>query len=116
MDALAKEKKKTQATPGCVVMVAKDGKIAYQKSFGHYSYDSLEAVSLESIYDMATVTKIFATTLAVMKLVDEGKLDLKKKLLDYLDWVAGSNKQNLVIGDILLHQAGFLSSRRRHTR
>jgi beta-glucosidase-like glycosyl hydrolase/CubicO group peptidase (beta-lactamase class C family) len=109
IDSLAKDAIKSQATPGCVVMVAKDGKIAYQKSFGHYTYDSLEPVSLESIYDMASVTKIFATTLAVMKLVDEGKLDLKKKLLDYLGWVAGTNKRNLVIGDILLHQAGLKS-------
>ncbi|MEJ7737785.1 MAG: glycoside hydrolase family 3 N-terminal domain-containing protein [Chitinophagaceae bacterium] len=98
-----------KATPGCVVLVAKDGKIAYQRSFGYYTYDSLEAVSQESVFDMASVTKIFATTLAVMKLHEEGRLDVKKKLGDYLSWVKGSDKENLPIEDILLHQAGLKS-------
>jgi CubicO group peptidase (beta-lactamase class C family) len=58
---------------------------------------------------MASVTKICATTLSVMKLYEEGKLDLQQKLGYYLPWVKGSNKQNLVIHDILLHQAGLKS-------
>lgn len=78
IDSIVRQAIVNRATPGCVVLVARDGKIAYQKSFGYYTYDSLEAVSQESIFDMASVTKIFATTLAVMKLYEEGRLDLKK--------------------------------------
>lgn len=101
-DAIAK-----QAIPGGVVLVAKDGKIAYEKSFGFLTYDSTEAVYPETIYDLASVTKIMATTVSVMKLYDEGRLDLQKTLGDYLPWVKGSNKENLKLWDIILHQAGL---------
>lgn len=107
IDSLANDAILKRATPGCVVLVAKNGKIAYQKSFGYYTYDSVELVNNESIFDMASVTKIFATTLAVMKLKDEGKLDIEKKLGDYLSWVKGTNKENLPLKEILLHQAGL---------
>ncbi len=97
------------AAPGGVVLVAKDGKIAYHKAFGNYTYDKTEPVQLESIYDMASVTKICATTISIMKLYDEGKIDLKKKVGDYLPWVRGTNKENLQVENILLHQAGLVA-------
>ncbi|HEU4859019.1 MAG TPA: serine hydrolase, partial [Chitinophagaceae bacterium] len=62
----------------------------------------------ESIYDLASVTKISATTVSVMKLYEEGKLSLKKKLGDYLPWVKGTDKADLEIEDILLHEAGLV--------
>jgi beta-glucosidase-like glycosyl hydrolase/CubicO group peptidase (beta-lactamase class C family) len=107
IDSIANDAISKWATPGCAVLVAKDGKIAYQKSFGYYTYDSTDLVNNESIFDMASVTKIFATTLAVMKLKDEGKLDLDKNLGDYLSWVKGTNKEQLPLREILLHQAGL---------
>lgn len=69
----------------------------------------MEPVHTDDIYDMASVTKICATTIAIMKLYEEGKIDLKKTLGDYLPWVRRSNKKNLLIEDILLHQAGFVA-------
>ncbi|WP_374164981.1 glycoside hydrolase family 3 N-terminal domain-containing protein [Arcticibacter sp. MXS-1] len=104
LDAIAK-----QATPGCVVLVAKDGKVAFNRAYGHMNYDAKEPVTLESIYDLASVTKISATTMSVMKLYEEGKLDLDKTLGDYLPWVAGSDKAGLKLRDVLLHQAGLVS-------
>ncbi len=109
IDSLANDAISKHATPGCVVLVAKDGKIAYEKSFGYHTYDSLQPVTRHNIFDMASVTKIFATNLAVMKLYDEGKLSLDKTLGDYLPWLKGSNKENLVIKELLLHQAGLKS-------
>ncbi|MEO6328492.1 MAG: glycoside hydrolase family 3 N-terminal domain-containing protein [Ginsengibacter sp.] len=108
IDSVANDAIIKEATPGCVVLVAKDGKIAYQRAFGKYDYDKPDSVTLSSLYDMASVTKICATTLAVMKLYDEGKIKLNKTLGDYLPWVKGSNKQNLSIENILLHQAGLV--------
>lgn len=58
---------------------------------------------------MASVTKICATTISVMKLYDEGKIDLNKTLGYYLPWVKGSNKEDLLIKNILLHQAGLVA-------
>ncbi|MBK8522027.1 MAG: glycoside hydrolase family 3 N-terminal domain-containing protein [Ferruginibacter sp.] len=109
IDAIAEDAIAQGATPGAVVLVAKDGKIVYHKAYGNYTYDKTEAVNTESIFDMASVTKVCATTIAVMRLYDEGKLDLKKKLGDYLSWVKGTNKENLTIENILLHQAGLVS-------
>ncbi|MGC4100259.1 MAG: glycoside hydrolase family 3 N-terminal domain-containing protein [Ferruginibacter sp.] len=103
-DAIAKG-----ATPGGVVLVVKDGKIAYHKAYGYYTYDKTEPVKLESIFDMASVTKICATTISVMKLYDEGKIDIKKTLGDYLPWVRGTNKEYLLLENVLLHQAGLVA-------
>jgi beta-glucosidase-like glycosyl hydrolase/CubicO group peptidase (beta-lactamase class C family) len=109
IDAIAEDAITKGATPGAVVLVAKDGKIAYYKTYGSFSYDNAEPVTKESIYDMASVTKICATTISVMNLYDQGKLDLKKKLGDYLPWVRGTNKEHLTIENILLHQAGLVA-------
>jgi CubicO group peptidase (beta-lactamase class C family) len=94
--------------PGCVVLAVHEGEIVYHKAFGNYKYEPSPAMSPESIFDLASVTKVSATTVSVMKLYEEGKLDLKKKLGDYLPWVKGTNKAGLQIEDILLHQAGLV--------
>jgi len=107
IDSIANDGIKKHAFPGCVVLVAKDGKIVFDKSYGYLTYDSTQPVYRETIYDMASVTKVMATTLSVMKMYDEGKIDLQKTLGDYLPWTRGSNKQNLKLWDILLHQAGL---------
>src|SRR5258708_14602602 len=100
IDSICKEAIGKQATPGCVGLVAKDGKIAYEKAFGSLSYDKKEPVYRESLYDLASVSKICATTMGVMKLYDEGRLDLQKTLGDYLPWVRGTNKSSLRIWDV----------------
>jgi CubicO group peptidase (beta-lactamase class C family) len=107
IDSIVNDAIKQKAIPGAVVLVAKDGKIAYEKAFGYLTYDSTEPVYPETMYDLASVTKIMATTLSVMKLYDEGKLDLQKTLGDYLPYVRKSNKASLKLWDILLHQAGL---------
>ena len=109
IDSIAEDAIANGATPGAVVLVVKDGKVAYQKAFGTYDYGKPERITLQSVFDMASVTKICATTLCVMRLYDEGRLDLKKHLGDYLPGVRGTNKENLLIENILLHQAGLVS-------
>lgn len=75
-------------------MVVKNGTIVYHKAFGYFNYDRAEKVTVESFYDLASITKICATTLAVMKLFDESKLDINKKLGDYLSIVKGTIRNN----------------------
>jgi CubicO group peptidase (beta-lactamase class C family) len=109
IDSIAYNAIDNKAAPGCVVLVLKDGKIAFEKAYGNTNYVTKEPVTVESVFDMASVTKICATTISVMKLYDEGKLDLNKTLGDYLSIVKGTNKENLLINKILLHQAGLVS-------
>lgn len=96
------------AFPGAVVLAAKDGEIKYHKAFGNFRYDVSRPVNLETVFDLASITKISATTVAVMKLYEQGKLDLKKRIGDYLPWTAGTNKARLQIENLLLHQAGLV--------
>lgn len=107
IDSICKSAIVKEAFPGCVVLVARDGKIVYDKSFGYLTYEKKELVYPETLYDLASVTKICATTMAVMKLYEEGRLDIQKSLGDYLPWVRGTNKDSLKIWDVLLHQAGL---------
>jgi beta-N-acetylhexosaminidase len=109
IDSIATDAIAKHATPGCVVLVAKDGKVAFQRAYGYTNYDSVEPVNNDMIYDLASVTKISATTVSVMKLYEQGELDLDKTLGDYLPWVRGSNKEKLVLRNLLLHQAGLVS-------
>ena len=108
IDSIAKDAIAQKAFPGCVILAAKDGKIIYHKAFGNYEYGPSPADTYESIFDLASVTKVSATTISIMKLYDQGRIDLKKTLGDYLPWVRGSNKAHLPLEEILLHQAGLV--------
>ncbi|MEP7253313.1 MAG: serine hydrolase, partial [Ginsengibacter sp.] len=109
IDSIATDGIAAGAFPGCVVLAAKDGKIAFEKAYGTYNYNDPDPMTLESIFDMASVTKICATLISVMHLYDEGKIKLNKTLGDYLPWVRGTNKAKLQIRDVLLHQAGLIA-------
>jgi len=109
IDSIANNAIFERAIPGCVVLVAKDGKVLMNKAYGYNTYDSLQPVTTSTLFDLASVTKISATTVSVMKLFEEGKLDINKTLGDYLPWVKGSNKEGLQLKNILLHQAGLVA-------
>jgi beta-N-acetylhexosaminidase len=109
VDAIAQEAINAGATPGAVVTVVKNGAIIYQKSYGYYDYSKTTPLSINSIFDMASVTKVCATTISIMKLYDEGKIKLSDTLGKFIPWVRGSNKANLTINNILLHQARLKS-------
>jgi beta-glucosidase-like glycosyl hydrolase/CubicO group peptidase (beta-lactamase class C family) len=109
IDSIAESAIYQHAFPGCVVLVEKDNKIAWYKAYGNLTYYDHEPVAKQTVYDLASVTKISATTLAVMKLYEDGYLDIHKTLGDYLPWVRGTNKSKLILEDVLLHQAGLIA-------
>ncbi len=109
IDSIANDAIAKGATPGCVVLVAKDGKIAFQKSYGYTNYDKAQPVTTDMIYDLASVTKVTATTLSVMKLYEQGKLNLNRTLGYYLPWVRGTNKANIQLKNLLIHQGRLVS-------
>jgi beta-N-acetylhexosaminidase len=108
IDSIVNDAIAQQATPGAQVWVAKNGKVVYQKSFGYQTYDSVAEVKNYHVYDVASLTKILATTVAVMHLYDEHKIRLDATLGDYLPQLKGTNKEHLLINDVLLHQAGLI--------
>jgi beta-glucosidase-like glycosyl hydrolase/CubicO group peptidase (beta-lactamase class C family) len=111
IDSIVRDGLARRAFPGCIVLAIQNGEVKYHKAFGHFEFSSASnMVNLRSIYDLASVTKISATTVAIMKLYEEGRLSLEKTLGDYLPVAVGTNKADLTIRDILLHQAGLVAS------
>ncbi|MFM2224554.1 MAG: hypothetical protein RJA07_756 [Bacteroidota bacterium] len=97
-----------KAYPGCEIVVLKNGKTIYDKTFGSPTYESKTAVKKSDLYDLASITKIASTTLACMKLYEDGRLDLNKTIADYLPEAKRTNKKKIIIKDLLLHQAGLV--------
>ena len=96
--------------PGCQVLVARKGKIVYDKNFGALTYSSSgEKVTDNTLYDLASLTKVLGTLQAVMVLYDRKELDLGQKASFYLPELRGTNKQNMTLQDMLWHQAGLIS-------
>lgn len=108
IDQIAREAITQHATPGCVVLVAKDGKVIFNKAYGYHTYDNTTPDKLTDIFDLASMTKISATTVEAMQLVDQGKLSVENTLGDYLPLARTSNKSNVKVREVLLHQAGFI--------
>ena len=109
IDSLALSGIDKRAYPGCQVLFALNGKIFYDKSFGHPRYEDTVNVTNTDIYDLASLTKVAATTLAFMKLTGDKNISLDDNLGTYLPELKGSDKQDLTIREVMAHQAGLQS-------
>ncbi|WP_461448872.1 serine hydrolase domain-containing protein [Mucilaginibacter sp.] len=109
IDDIAREAISAHATPGCVVLVAKDGKVIFNKAYGDHTYDPNVPDKLTDIFDLASLTKVTAMTIEVMKLYDEGKISLDATIGDYIPGVRGSNKSDITVRELLEHQAGLVA-------
>ena len=108
IDDIAREAIANRATPGCVVLVAKDGKVIFNKAYGYHEYDNRVQDKITDIFDIASMTKITAATMETMQLYDKGKLHLDSTAAAYLSSTRGTNKASLSIREILMHQAGLI--------
>jgi beta-N-acetylhexosaminidase len=97
------------AFPGCQVLVARKGKIVYAKEFGQLNYRNGERVNGETIYDLASVTKVAATLQAVMLLYDRAQIDLDERASHYLPELLATNKEHITVRELLLHRSGLVS-------
>jgi CubicO group peptidase (beta-lactamase class C family)/beta-glucosidase-like glycosyl hydrolase len=107
IDSIAHEAIRMGATPGCQVLVARNGKVVYEKSFGSFTYDKKIPVTEETIYDLASLTKVSATLQTVMFMYDRGLIDINKKVSYYLPELKKTNKKDITILEMLTHQAGL---------
>lgn len=107
IDSIALEMVLKKAAPGCQVLVAREGRIIYEKAFGYHQYNKERPVELSDLYDLASVTKIAASTMALMRLVDLGYIDMDDELGNYLPELEGKDKSGLVLKDVVAHKAGL---------
>lgn len=96
-----------KAFPGGVIFFAKDKKVFYYKSFGYHTYENKRVVKRDDIYDLASITKIAATTAAAMQLVDKKKIKLDDYLCYHMPELEGTDKMNINLREMLTHQAGM---------
>ena len=107
IDSICKTAIKLKATPGCQVLVAKDGYIIYNKAFGYHTYKKHIKNTTNDIYDVASLTKIITTLPAFIKLYDSKKVKLKDYLSTYDSRLVNSNKSKLTFYDVLCHNSGL---------
>lgn len=107
IDELMAEAIKKKATPGGQILIARKGKVIFQKNYGYQTYDSLVAINDNTLYDLASITKVAATTQVLMHLQENNLIDMDATIGTYLPELAGTSKENLIIRDILTHQAGL---------
>ncbi|MDN3665105.1 serine hydrolase domain-containing protein [Algibacter miyuki] len=108
VDSIMQSSIKEYAFPGAQLLVAKNGKIIFHKAFGYHTYDSINKVNLNDIYDLASVTKIVGPLPALMKLYEEGKLDLDKPFSHYWKpWKHKKDKKHITLRELLAHQSGM---------
>lgn len=108
IDAIAEEAIRERATPGAVVLVAKGGKVIFEKAYGHHTYTGDRLTQVSDLFDMASITKITATTPTIMRLVERGVINLDSTMGHYLLQAQNTNKNRTKLRDIMLHEAGFI--------
>ena len=109
IDCIVENAIKTKALPGAQVVAVFEGKMFYRKSFGTLMYNEDEKVTDDMIYDIASVTKIAGSTLAIMKLQSEGLFSVENKLKDYIPELVGNTEYGEIkLRDMLTHQSGLV--------
>jgi beta-N-acetylhexosaminidase len=104
IDSIANMAIDQKAMPGLVVQLAKDGKVFFRKTYGKQTYNT-DAVTATDLYDLASVTKVSSSTLALARMIDEGKFSLDGTMKDVLPSYKNSNKADIIWRDVLTHQA-----------
>ena len=106
LDELMAEMIDTGAAPGGVVLVAKDGKVVFEKAYGSHTYaKQARRTQTSDVFDLASITKIAASTVSLMHLYDAGKVSLDAPLERYLSELRGTNKAQLDFRNVLAHRA-----------
>lgn len=107
IDAIAAEAIREQATPGLVVMAIKNGQVIFEKAYGNHTYEAKQKTSIKDIFDLASISKIAGTTPVIMKLQETNAIHLDSTMGSYLWDVRSTNKKNIKLRTVLLHEAGF---------
>ncbi len=94
--------------PSAVLVIGNEKGIIYQNAYGRLTYDDdAQPTTMNTIYDLASVTKVIATTSAIMKLYDEGRIDLNASVASYIPEFAVNGKGDITVMNLLLHNSGL---------
>ncbi|MCZ6694061.1 MAG: serine hydrolase, partial [Bacteroidetes bacterium] len=107
IDSLVDQAISLKAIPGAQVLIAVQGKVVFNKTYGLQTYSDTIPVRNTDLYDLASITKVTTALPVLMQLVDAGKFKIDGKLGDYLPYFKGTNKANLTFREMLAHQAGL---------
>jgi len=110
IDALVKSAIQKKVTPGAQVMLIKNGKVFYHKAFGYHEYNKAIKVAETDLYDIASLTKVTATTLAAMKLYEQGKFPIKSTLSKYMTIKDNKKLEKITLKKLLTHSSGIQSN------
>ena len=108
IDKIIEDGVKSHAYPSAVLVIGNSKGIIYQNAYGRLTYDESSTITtLRTIYDMASVTKVIATTAAIMKLYDENKIDLNTPVAYYIPEFNNNSKADITVMNLLLHNSGL---------
>ena len=108
IDALVSEALAQNKLPGCVVVVGRQGGVLYQKAFGARALlPEPEPMTLDTLFDLASLTKPVATAASIMALVEQGRVDLDDKVSHHLPWFIANGKESITVRQLLTHVSGL---------
>src|SRR5579871_3565721 len=94
--------------PGAVLLVGHDGKVIYRKAYGERALEpKIEPMTLDTVFDLASLTKVIATTTAVMQLMEQGKVRMNDPVAKYLPEFAQNGKEDITVRQLLTHYSGL---------
>ncbi|HET8884872.1 MAG TPA: glycoside hydrolase family 3 N-terminal domain-containing protein [Salinimicrobium sp.] len=107
IDSIANVAMSEEMTPGMQILVARKGKVVYDKNFGYHTYEKEKPVEWDDVYDLASLTKILATLPLVMELEEDHVITLNTKIKELLPKYKKTNKGNISLKELLSHYAGL---------
>ncbi len=108
LDSILQTSIQNHEIPGAVLLVSHDGHVIYRKAFGDRSLEPTRApMTVDTIFDIASLTKVVATTTAVMQLVDGGKVRLNDPVVKYIPEFGQNGKSDITVRDLLTHHSGL---------
>jgi len=108
IDRIVAEGLRDRKMPGCVVIVGHKGKLVHRKAYGERRVEPSEPLTLDTVFDLASLTKPIATATSIHKLVEQGKLELDAPVAKYLPAFAANGKEKITVRHLLLHTSGLI--------
>jgi uncharacterized protein YbbC (DUF1343 family)/CubicO group peptidase (beta-lactamase class C family) len=108
LDSIVQTSIQNREMPGAVLLVGHDGRVIYRKAFGNRSLEpKIEPMTVDTIFDMASLTKVIATTTAVMQLEEQGRIRMNDPVVKYIPEFGQNGKGDITVRDLLTHYSGF---------